>query len=247
MWKLILAELRYHRLRACAFYLGAVAVAAAANALFVFESPGVTRFAQQVLPDVGYLLFPATLLLAGLLLHVIVLWESDSERRFELHSTLPVSRAQAALARMAAPILFQLTGLALGIGLWTLIAAAGSLDASAAGSTFTVWEMTLEAIMFFCTANGAGLVFLLGWVYLAPEAEALKIRAPTLAWVATGASVAIALGASTLVLSPWLWPELRQQLSMSYPAAATVLYALAAMLAYVNVRLYAARENLADM
>lgn len=235
MWKLILAELRYHRLRACAFYLGAIAVVAAANPLFAFERPA------------GYFLLPAMLLLAGLLLHVIVLWESDRERRFELYSTLPVSRAQAALARMAAPISFQLIGLALGVGIWTLIAAAGALDASAARSTFTVWEITLGAIMFLCTANGAGLVFLLGWVYLAPEAEALKLRAPTHAWVATVASVAIALGASTLALSPWLWPELRQKLSMSYPAASSVLYALAAVLAYVNVRLYAARENPAEM
>ena len=222
MWSLIRAELNYQRSRAVLFYATAMIVAAVARALFV---PALPR---------DYLLFPALLLFAGWLLHVVVLWGADAEARLSLYGALPVTRVQMGIARLGVPVLIQFFGFAAGLAIWAVFVAGGVVPERAEA---------IEAAWFLCSANGAALVFLLGWVHLAPEADAAKHDSPALTRGLSVLAVGIALGAGTWALAPWLAPEL-PPLRTSHAVSAALFHVVAACLVVLNLWLFVRRSEL---
>ena len=90
MWQLISAELAYQSRRAWLLYAGAALVATLSNSLF------------SLAPPKGYFMYAALFFFAGLLLHVMTLWDADSETRFSLASLSRASRWVA--TRMAPPL-----------------------------------------------------------------------------------------------------------------------------------------------
>lgn len=214
MWQIVMAELRYHRGHIIGFYVGAIVVAAA----FGWDSWR------------SYFLYPELLLFSGILLHIVVLWGMDSERRHNLYASLGVSRSRAGLIQLTASLLPQLAGFVMGLALWIALIATG---------TITERADAFEAAWFLCAANGAALVFLLGWAHLAPVAEALRQDAPVRARAGMVLSVVIALGAAAWALTPWLAPGQ----GLSFPLAAALFHAIAVVLAILIVWMLAQRSE----
>lgn len=219
MWHFIQAELRYQKGRAARFFAGAVAVAALLTTVLDIDDPK------------GFFFYPSFLLLAGLLLHVATLWDSENEKRSHLHTRLRQSRRAAAGAQVLAPVAFQLLGFSAAMLGWGGLFVGGRLDPGVAA----------EAAWFLVAANGAGLAFLLGWAHLAPEVEAWKERDPRLAWTVSGLAVVVSLSAAAWALSP---APLASAISLTYPAASAIFYPLAVVLAGLKCWLYTHRDVL---
>ncbi len=223
MWQLMSAELAYQRRRTWMLYAGAALVATLSNVFVPMESPK------------SYFMFASLFLFSGLLLHVMTLWDADTENRLSLLASLPLSRVAMGAIRMVPPLAQQTLGFALALTVW-----AGVILTGAAPDRAEV----IEIWWALCSLNGAGLVFLLGWAHLAPEADRLWARSPWTAFLLSAVSVLIALGASALALSPWLAPELGSPVRIPYSVAALWFHVVAAALAALNLWLFTARTEL---
>lgn len=241
MRSLVIAELRYQRNRVITLLAGAVGMAFFIRFVARLSGDG---FGPESFD--GLVLFPALLVIAGLFLHLMVTWDMTAESRLERQLLFPLSRRQIGVAQLVIPVTLQLAALLIGLSLWCGFGLAGMLDPIGMGTfTETSLSRAKDVAWFFLSVNGAGLVFLLGWLHLTQEIAWLKQHRPTLGISLAGAAVVIALAAGFWALSPWLAPilALSAERRPSHAVTALCFHSIALALAALDVWLFEQRPD----